>query len=70
MEKRRHYWNGRWGRLARHDVLLFEDAGRWTVERRVGGTEGRSVWVEFDHEDAALDHVRDLLAGTDDWREL
>ena len=70
MEKRKHYWNGRWGRLARRDVLLFEDAGRWTVESRIGGTEGRSAWAEFDDEDAALDHVRDLLAGTDDWREL
>jgi hypothetical protein len=70
MEKRKHYWNGRWGRLARHDVLLFEDAGRWSVEHRIGGTEGRSAWAEFDDEDAALDHVRDLLAGTDDWREL
>jgi hypothetical protein len=70
MEKRKHYWNGRWGRLARHDILLFEDGGRWTVEHRVGGTEGRSSWVECDDEDAALDHVRDLLAGGDAWREL
>ena len=70
MEKRKHYWNGRWGRLARHDVLLFEDAGQWMVESRVGGTEGRSTWAEFADEDAALDHVRDLLAGTDEWREL
>ena len=70
MEKRKHYWNGRWGRLARHDVLLFEDAGQWTVEHRVGGTEGRSTLAEFDNEDLALDRVRDLLAGTDEWREL
>jgi hypothetical protein len=70
MEKRKHYWNGRWGRIARLDVLVFEDAGRWTVERRVGGAEGRSVMVEFDDEDAAFDRVRDLLAGADDWREL
>ena len=70
MEKRKHYWNGRWGRIARLDILVFEDAGLWTVERRVGGVEGRSVVVEFDDEDAALDRLRDLLAGTDDWREL
>jgi hypothetical protein len=70
MDKRKHYWNGRWGRLARNDVLLFEDAGQWMVERRVGGTEGRSTWAEFSDEDSALDHVRDLLAGTDEWREL
>ena len=70
MEKRKHYWNGRWGRLARVDIVLYEDAGRWIVEERTGGVEGRSVMTEFDHEDAALDRVRDLLAGTDDWREL
>lgn len=70
MEKRKHFWNGRWGRLARVDIVLYEDAGRWIVEERTGGVEGRSVMTEFDNEDAALDRVRDLLAGTDDWREL
>jgi phage gp37-like protein len=70
MEKRKHYWNGRWGRLARVDIVLYEDAGRWIVEERTGGVEGRSVMTEFDQEDAALDRVRDLLAGTADWREL
>jgi hypothetical protein len=70
MEKRRHFWNGRWGRLARVDVMLYEDAGRWLVEHRVGGVEGRAAMIEFDHEEAALDRVRDLLAGADDWREL
>jgi hypothetical protein len=70
VEKRKHYWNGRWGRLARHDILLFEDAGFWRVEDRVGGADGRSRWAEFEHEDGALDRVRDLVAGTDDWQEL
>ena len=70
MEKRKHYWNGRWGRLARRDVLMFEDAGAWMVEDRTGGAEGRSRFLEFDHEDAALDHVRDLIAGAEQWREL
>jgi len=70
MEKRKHFWNGRWGRLARHDVLLYEDGGQWMVEHRTGGIEGRTQWGEFDHEDAAIDHVRDLLAGGDEWREL
>ena len=70
MEKRKHYWNGRWGRLARRDIVLFEDAGLWTVEVRVGGVEGRSQLIEYENEDAALDRLRDLLAGADDWREL
>jgi hypothetical protein len=70
MDKRKHYWNGRWGRLARHDLMIYEDAGLWRVEHRTGGVEGRSRWDEFDDEDAALDRLRDLLAVSDDWREL
>lgn len=70
MEKRKHFWNGRWGRLARVDVFLYEDAGLWTVEERAGGVEGRSQVTEFDREDDAFDRLRDLMAGTDDWREL
>jgi hypothetical protein len=70
MEKRKHYWNGRWGRIARLDVLLYEDGGEWSVERRVGGVEGRSQIIECADEDAALDRLRDLLSGSDDWREL
>ena len=70
MEKRKHLWNGRWGRLARHDVLLYEDAGQWTVEHRVGGAEGHSRWAEFTDQDAAMEHVAGLLAAGDAWREL
>jgi hypothetical protein len=70
MEKRKHYWNGRWGRLARQDVLLYEDAGTWTVEHRLGGVEGHTRRSEFEHEDAAFDRLRDLLGGGDGWRDL
>ena len=70
MEKRKHYWNGRWGRLARHDVLLYEDGGQWVIEDRIGGADGRSRWSEFDREETALDRVRDLLGGGSEWREL
>jgi hypothetical protein len=70
VEKRKHYWNGRWGRLARRDILLFEDAGLWRIEDRIGGAEGQSRWSEHDQEDAALDQLRDLLAGAEEWREI
>ncbi|GAA1812392.1 hypothetical protein GCM10009682_37090 [Luedemannella flava] len=70
MEKRRHFWNGSWGRLARRDVLLYEDGGQWLIEVRVGGAEGRSRWIPREDEDAALDELRALLSGTADWREL
>jgi hypothetical protein len=70
MERRKHWWNGTWGRLARRDVYLFEDGGKWLVEGREGGAEGRSKWYDFENEDAALDCVRGLLAGPGEWREL
>ena len=69
MEKRKHLWNGRWGRMARVDILLYEDGGRWMLEHRRGGAEGRTTWYEHDDEDRALDQLRDLLIG-DGWREL
>jgi hypothetical protein len=72
VEKRKHYWNSRWGRLARMDILVYEDAGTWTVEARHGGADGKSRWFELPNEDIVLDCVRDLIpvSGFDGWREL
>lgn len=70
MEQRKHWWNGKWGRLARRDVFLRADADRWFVEERAGGAEGVSRFHEFDSEDAAYEAVRGLLVGPDPWREL
>jgi hypothetical protein len=70
MERRKHWWNGTWGRLARRDVYLYEDGGTWLVESREGGAEGRSRWYEFADEEAALDQVRGLLDRPGDWREV
>lgn len=72
MERRKHYWNGKWGRLARMDVIVFEDAGAWLIEARTGGADGTSRWYQVPDEDAALDRVRDLITVSkmDTWREL
>jgi hypothetical protein len=72
VERRKHCWNNRWGRLARMDILVYEDAGIWTVEAREGGADGTSRWFELPSEDLATDCVRDLISasGFDDWREL
>ena len=72
MERRKHYWNGKWGRLARRDILVFEDAGTWLVEAREGGADGKSRWFELPDEDMALDCVKDLitLSKMEGWREL
>jgi hypothetical protein len=45
--QRKHYWNGRWGRMTRMDILIFEDGGVWTVQAREGGAEGRSRWFDL-----------------------
>jgi hypothetical protein len=72
VERRKHYWNGKWGRLARMDILVFEDGGSWVVEAREGGADGKSRWFELPGEDLALDCVRDLITVSkmDGWREL
>jgi hypothetical protein len=70
VERRRHWWNGKWGKLARRDIYLRTDADVWWVEVREGGAEGSSRQWEFADEDQALDVVRALLARDDDWREI
>ncbi|MEV0731966.1 hypothetical protein [Polymorphospora sp. NPDC050346] len=70
MEQRKHWWNGKWGRLARRDVYLRADGDRWHVEQRAGGADGVPRFYEFDSEDDALDAVRALLDGPGTWREL
>jgi hypothetical protein len=72
VERRKHYWNGKWGRLARRDILVFEDAGTWLVEAREGGADGKTRWFELPDEDTALDCVRDLITQSkmEGWREL
>jgi hypothetical protein len=69
VEQRKHWWNGRWGRLARHDIFLQADGDLWYVEDRRGGAEGNRRWSEHDSEDKALEQLRRLM--TDDgWREI
>jgi hypothetical protein len=70
MEQRKHWWNGKWGRLARRDVFLRVDGDQWHVEQRDGGGDGTSTFREYDSEDEAYEAVRALLTGPDEWRDL
>jgi hypothetical protein len=69
----RHWWNGRWSRVARREVFLAPATGneRWSVELRRGGAGGRSRTKEFGSEADALAWVRyRLLVEGDGWREV
>lgn len=70
METRRRWWNGRFGKLARRDIFIRVDGDMWLVELREGGGEGRSRFLDADDEDGALEVARDLMIGSDGWREL
>lgn len=70
VERRKHWWNGNWGRLARRDLYLFEDGGRWLVEARRGGAEGQSRRFECADEEAALECLRGLMAEGERWSEI
>jgi len=70
MEQRKHWWNGKWGRLTRKDVYLRVSGDQWYVEERSGGADGVSHFFECANEDAALDVIRAKLGGPDEWREL
>jgi hypothetical protein len=72
--RRRHWWNGKWGRLARRDVLLYldDETEKWAVEAREGGVDGDSRWWELNCEADALQLIGGLTEPTvvDNWREL
>jgi hypothetical protein len=72
--RRRHWWNGKWGRLARRDVFLNVDdeTGLWWVEAREGGAEGKIHRQEYDCEPDAMRYIGRLTAETviDKWREM
>ena len=71
MERRKHWWNGRFANPTRRDVYLWQDDGRWHVEAHRGGIERRSRLFAFEDEAAALSLVRALVGSdTDGWREV
>lgn len=63
-----HWWNGKWGTLARREVWLrFNPAGPlWELEAR---ETGRIAHAEYPSETAARAVLAPLVAG-DGWRQL
>jgi hypothetical protein len=70
--RRRHWWNGHWGRIARRDIVLSEDDkdGHLVVEAREGGVEGQSRWFRPPTEEDALQLADYLMSDEEGWREL
>lgn len=68
----RQWWNGRWSRLVRRDVFVRNAAdGRWQVELRRGGPEGRLRVRSFDSETDAVGWVESIVLDPEaGWREM
>ena len=72
MELLGHWWNRRWGRLARRDIWLKSDIA-WRVEARQGDGDSK-IWsheyaTEADAR-AAINEMIDRTGGPGEWRVL
>ncbi|MGI5245662.1 hypothetical protein [Dactylosporangium sp. CA-139066] len=68
----RRWWNGSWSRLTRRDVYVRNAAdGRWQVELRRGGPDGRVRTRAFGSEHDAVEWIESsVIVGGADWREV
>src|SRR5258707_985688 len=68
----RQWWNGRWSRLARRDVFVRNAAdGRWQVELRRGGPEGRLRTLSFGSRQDAVEWIESAVLDQETgWREV
>src|SRR4051812_36671593 len=68
----RRWWNGSWSRLTRRDVFVSNAAdGRWQVELRRGGPDGRVRVRAFESEGEAVAWIEDaVVAAEANWREI
>lgn len=66
-----HWWNQKWGRLARRDVWLRRDGEEWVVQARQGDGDSR-VWSRaYEVEADARAMLAGLLErGSEQWTDL
>jgi hypothetical protein len=69
-DRRHHWWNGKWGRMAQHDITIYEGTTSWAVEALAGGVDGDSRWWDVPDEDTATLIAYYLMADTDEWRDM
>lgn len=77
MEQRRaHWWNGKWGRIARRDLYVNQDDNQldvWIVIAQDGGADGQQRRWTFYCEADAMTLAERLMEDPDpidDWRKL
>jgi hypothetical protein len=64
------WWNGRWGRLAKRDIWLYQHKG-WLVRWRTGDSDSPTDEKHFTDEADARAWVDHLMAtGGDGWRDM
>ncbi|MFG2038148.1 hypothetical protein [Dactylosporangium sp. NPDC048998] len=68
----RRWWNGCWSRLTRRDVYVRNAVdGRWQVELRRGGPDGRARSRTFGSELEAVEWIESaVIAVEPNWREV
>jgi hypothetical protein len=66
------WWNGTYGRMARRDIWLHDEGGRWVVEISMGSLEAgeRARWPYDDEATARAMLRRCLETGGSGWRSL
>lgn len=70
MERVNWWWNGRWGRIARRDIKIYTDGGRWWLDDVRGGVDGTVRTVRNLDETTAGELAAGLMAGSDDWQNM
>jgi hypothetical protein len=68
------WWNGKWGRLVRHDVELRRDGDSWSVAWWFGSHKDRARQVTGLTEEAAREGmnrvIREAPGPRSEWRQL
>ncbi len=65
--ERRHWWNGRQGRLAKEDLYLIADDGVWRVEWK---HRDELRQIAYDREQIAWRLLQQFFADGQPWREV
>lgn len=70
MEREQWWWNGKWGRIARLDVMIWRDEGGLFVETQEGGAEGRRNRYRAADDAAAKGLAEEFMNTPGRWRPM